>query len=108
MLTRAIRAGSIALATAFAGERLLCCGTVRWGLYVFLYRRLGWPLSAGDQAGLKGHQDTHMAMVGRKDWVQADLRCLMCGRVLGRLVGPLPADYTGRSMCGRPPRFAAF
>ena len=31
-----------------------------------------------------------MAMAGRKDWVQADLRCLMCGRVIGRLVGPCP------------------
>ena len=49
-----------------------------------------------------------MAMVGRKDWVQADLRCLMCGRVLGRLVGPLPADLAGRSMAGGTPRFAAF
>jgi hypothetical protein len=44
-----------------------------------------------------------MAMVGRKDWVQADLRCLMCGRVLGRLVGPLAA-----APAGKPPRFAAF
>ena len=43
-----------------------------------------------------------MAMVGRKDWVQADLRCLMCGRVLGRLVGALAAVTAGK------PRFAAF
>jgi DNA-directed RNA polymerase subunit N (RpoN/RPB10) len=49
-----------------------------------------------------------MTMVGRKDWVQADLRCLMCGRVLGRLVGPLPADHASRSISGRPPKFAAF
>jgi hypothetical protein len=50
-----------------------------------------------------------MAMAGRKDWVQADLRCLMCGRVTGRLVGPLPpGDETRRSFAGAPPPFAAF
>jgi DNA-directed RNA polymerase subunit N (RpoN/RPB10) len=41
--------------------------------------------------------------------VQADLRCLLCGRVLGRLVGPLPSGQAGRrSLAGRPPNFAAF
>src|SRR5882672_9701801 len=49
-----------------------------------------------------------MAKLGRKDWVQADLRCLMCGRVLGRLVGPMPAALVGRSLASGPPRFAAF
>jgi DNA-directed RNA polymerase subunit N (RpoN/RPB10) len=49
-----------------------------------------------------------MAMAGRKDWVQADLRCLMCGRVIGRLVGPLPAEADRRALAGRPPQFAAF
>ncbi|MBV8714209.1 MAG: hypothetical protein JO020_09990 [Chloroflexi bacterium] len=50
-----------------------------------------------------------MAMAGRKDWVQADLRCIMCGRVIGRLVGPLPAgDPAQRSLAGRLPQFAAF
>jgi hypothetical protein len=45
-----------------------------------------------------------MTMVGRKDWVQADLRCLMCGRVQGRLVGPL----TTAPVRGGVPRFAAY
>jgi hypothetical protein len=50
-----------------------------------------------------------MAMAGRKDWVQADLRCLMCGRIIGRLVGPLaPGDLVKRSPTGRPPQFEAF
>jgi hypothetical protein len=50
-----------------------------------------------------------MAMAGRKDWVQADLRCMMCGRSIGRLVGPLaPGDEVKRSQVGRPPQFAAF
>ena len=48
-------------------------------------------------------------MAGRKDWVAADLRCLMCGRVIGRLVGPLPpGDPTQRTLAGRAPHFAAF
>jgi DNA-directed RNA polymerase subunit N (RpoN/RPB10) len=51
----------------------------------------------------------HMTMAGRKDWVQADLRCIMCGRVIGRLVGPLPpGDPATRSLIARPPQFAAF
>ena len=50
-----------------------------------------------------------MAMTGRKDWIQADLRCLMCGRVIGRLVGPLPASEADRrARAGKPPQFAAF
>src|SRR5262245_7135785 len=49
-----------------------------------------------------------MAMVGRKDGVQADLRCLMCGRVLGRLVAPVSPGLTGRSMAAGVPRFSAF
>ena len=49
-----------------------------------------------------------MTLAGRKDWVQADLRCLMCGRVVGRLVGPLPPDADRRALTARPPQFAAF
>lgn len=49
-----------------------------------------------------------MTLAGRQDWVQAELRCLMCGRVIGRLVGPLPTDPSKRSLAGRPPQFAAF
>src|ERR671931_1734142 len=50
-----------------------------------------------------------MAMTGRRDWIQADLRCLMCGRVVGRLVGALPdSDAARRAMAGKPPQFAAF
>ncbi len=48
-------------------------------------------------------------MAGRKDWVQSELRCLMCGRVTGRLVGPLPpGDDARRSLVGQPPQFAVF
>lgn len=50
-----------------------------------------------------------MAMTGRKDWIQADLRCLMCGRVIGRLVGALPnGGAARRAVAGKPPQFAAF
>ena len=57
----------------------------------------------------KSEESRFMAMAGRKDWVQADLRCLLCGRIIGRLVGPLPpGDPANRSLAGRPPHFAAF
>jgi hypothetical protein len=50
-----------------------------------------------------------MAMAGRKDWVFADLRCLMCGRIVGRLVGPLAAgEFARRSATSAAPQFAAF
>jgi hypothetical protein len=49
-----------------------------------------------------------MALAGRKDWVQADLRCLMCGRVIGRVVGAMPTDVDRRALAGRPLQFAAF
>jgi DNA-directed RNA polymerase subunit N (RpoN/RPB10) len=69
----------------------------------------GWPQLGRElgEVALKGKH--HMAMAGRKDWVQADLRCLMCGRVIGRLIGPAPADKDlGSARVGRPPQFAAF
>jgi hypothetical protein len=31
-----------------------------------------------------------MAVRGRRDWLEAELRCLLCGRAWGRLVGCLP------------------
>ncbi len=49
-----------------------------------------------------------MGMSGRKSWVQADLACLMCGRVLGRLVGPLPRTPGGRAAVPTTNQFAAF
>jgi hypothetical protein len=35
-------------------------------------------------------------MAERRHWIQADLRCLLCGRNVGRLVGPAPADRAVR------------
>lgn len=64
-----------------------------------------------DVQGSPGNSEDkhHMAMAGRKDWVQADLRCLMCGRIIGRLVGPLPpGDPDRRTLAGRLLHFAAF
>ena len=47
-------------------------------------------------------------MSGRRDWVQADLLCLLCGRSLGRLVGPLPAGQPLRRSAFGIRQFAAF
>src|SRR5262249_36415892 len=57
----------------------------------------------------KSEESDHMVMAGRRDWVQPDLRCLMGGRIIGRLVGPLPAgDPTKHTLAGRLPQFSAF
>ena len=47
-------------------------------------------------------------MTGRRDWVQADVRCLLCGRMLGRLVGQLPAGRRRITTAGHSIPFAAF
>jgi DNA-directed RNA polymerase subunit N (RpoN/RPB10) len=47
-------------------------------------------------------------MTARHDWVQADVRCLLCGRVLGRLIGPLPAGRKHLGTAGQRVAFAAF
>ncbi len=51
-------------------------------------------------------------MKGRRDWVQADLRCMLCGRTLGRLVGPAPApavaEARGLYTIARADQFSAF
>ena len=43
----------------------------------------GWTCHAGAVSG------THSIDADRTDWLKADMRCLMCGRVLGQLVSPL-------------------
>jgi hypothetical protein len=74
-----------------------------------MYSKEDWVASQGRFAPLEivGGK-LQMAVAGRKDWVQADLRCLLCGRVVGRLVGPLPARDLRGVAAGRPPQFAAF
>src|SRR6266513_1412989 len=75
------------------------------GVYVCIAR--GWVASASRELALKG--TLQMALAGRRDWVQADLRCLMCGRVIGRLVGPVPAAKPAiGAVARRGPQFAAF
>lgn len=48
-----------------------------------------------------------MVANGRHNWVQADLRCLLCGRIEGRVYGEAPQHRrTGVSL--RPNQFSAF
>ena len=47
-------------------------------------------------------------LAGRSDWAQVDLRCLMCGRVAGQLVGRMPPPTTAGGASGKPPRFVIF
>jgi hypothetical protein len=50
-----------------------------------------------------------VSMSGRHEWVVADLRCILCSRILGRLVGPLPEGRAdARPTAGRLHQFSAF
>jgi hypothetical protein len=44
----------------------------------------------------------------RRDWVRADVRCLMCGRLLGRLLGRSRANANGDRPTGVPQAYIAF
>jgi hypothetical protein len=44
----------------------------------------------------------------RHDWVRCELRCLMCGRLLGRLLGVAQARADGDRSAGDPVAFLAF
>ncbi len=47
-------------------------------------------------------------MSGRQDWAQADVQCLLCGRLQGRLIGPLPEGHDRRAVARTDVQFAAF
>jgi hypothetical protein len=44
----------------------------------------------------------------RHDWVRGDVRCLMCGRLLGRLLGTTRANESGDRPTGHPVAFLAY
>jgi hypothetical protein len=44
----------------------------------------------------------------RRDWVRCEVRCLMCGRLLGRLLGVAPVRTDGDRSAGDPVAFVAF
>jgi hypothetical protein len=44
----------------------------------------------------------------RRDWVRGDVRCLMCGRLLGRLLGTTHARENGAHTAGHPAAFLAY
>lgn len=43
----------------------------------------------------------------RHDWVRVDVRCLMCGRLLGRLLGVARTHESGDRSAGHPRAFVA-
>jgi len=45
---------------------------------------------------------------GRTEWLKADLRCLMCGRGIGYLVGPLRSVRAAGSTADQSRQFTAF
>jgi hypothetical protein len=44
----------------------------------------------------------------RHDWVRGDVRCLMCGRLLGRLLGVARSGENGARSAGHPVAFIAY
>ena len=44
----------------------------------------------------------------RHDWVRGDVRCLMCGRLLGRLLGTARVHQNGDRSAGHPLAFLAY
>ena len=44
----------------------------------------------------------------RRDWVRGEVRCLMCGRLLGRLLGTTRARENGDRTAGQPVAFIAY
>jgi hypothetical protein len=44
----------------------------------------------------------------RRDWVRGDVRCLMCGRLLGRLLGTTRVRENGVRTAGHPVAFVAY
>ena len=44
----------------------------------------------------------------RRDWVRGDMRCLMCGRLLGRLLGTARSHENGDRSAGHPLAFVAY
>ena len=44
----------------------------------------------------------------RRDWVRGDIRCLMCGRLLGRLLGISHLRENGDRTAGQPAAFIAY
>jgi hypothetical protein len=57
-----------------------------------------------------GGTSSSWAATGRKrrDWVRGDVRCLMCGRLLGRLLGTTRARENGDRTAGHPVAFVAY
>jgi hypothetical protein len=44
----------------------------------------------------------------RRDWVRGDVRCLMCGRLVGRLLGTTRERENGDRTAGHPAAFLAY
>jgi hypothetical protein len=50
----------------------------------------------------------HAARRRRHDWVRGEVRCLMCGRLIGRLLGTARRREDGDRSAGQPVAFLAF
>lgn len=55
-----------------------------------------------------GMSVSHGIDAGRTDWLKADMRCLMCGRMLGQLVSPLRSANAATSTSEPALQFTTF
>ena len=76
-----------------------------------------WPLFAGgqprfmptiDASGGPVRSTVYRRHRRRHDWVRGDVRCLMCGRLLGRLLGTARHRENGDRTAGQPIAFLAY
>jgi hypothetical protein len=54
------------------------------------------------------HSSLRRSQRQRHDWVRGDVRCLMCGRLLGRLLGLTRLGKNGEHSAGQPVAFIAY
>jgi hypothetical protein len=59
-------------------------------------------------SGRPSRSSVHGVRRRRRDWVRAEVRCLMCGRLLGRLLGAARPQDNGDRSAGHPVAFLAF
>ena len=83
-----------------------CCEVGGRVVRGFTARRRRSMTEVHDTAKSQWH--TQRVSASRTQWLEADLRCLMCGRVVGHLVGPLRLVNSAGMRSERTVRFAAF
>jgi hypothetical protein len=67
-----------------------------------------YPMVMIEASAGPNRSSAHGARRRRHDWVRGEVRCLMCGRLLGRLLGAARPQDNGDRSAGHPVAFLAF